>query len=247
MEDLNFQAVRELTENELDSIRDGLYAEEPFVLRGVGNKWPAIDWTIGHLKKACGNSLVNPFRHNPSLKKSYLTQAMESYSSMTASEFLSVFQQEKLAILDCDQIFRDAPNMLEELDFDSVCFYEEAQKAEKNYYFFISHAGFITGLHLDCVKWAMLFQISGRKEWILFPPTDKSKLYIENNTAIEGGIFCHADPFHFDYERFPLLKDTTPYGVSIVPGDLIYVPEGWWHSVRSVDDCISVACQLDEY
>jgi ribosomal protein L16 Arg81 hydroxylase len=39
-----------------------------------------------------------------------------------------------------------------------------------------------------------------------------------------------------DLERFPLLRQTTPYKVVLRPGDVLYIPSFWHHEVRSLPD-----------
>ena len=43
-----------------------------------------------------------------------------------------------------------------------------------------------------------------------------------------------------DIERFPLFVNAQPYHLILEPGDVLFIPPGWWHHVRSLDTCISV-------
>jgi hypothetical protein len=43
-----------------------------------------------------------------------------------------------------------------------------------------------------------------------------------------------------DVARFPLFEKATEYRMILQPGEMIFIPRGWWHHVRSLDKSISV-------
>ena len=81
----------------------------------------------------------------------------------------------------------------------------------------------------------------GRKRWILFEPSvprpiargKKYRLKGEDDEAIH----------YFDY-LLPRIINGNPaikaYETIQEPGDIIFVPGGWWHGVLNLDDCVAV-------
>ncbi|GJM33276.1 MAG: hypothetical protein DHS20C18_22770 [Saprospiraceae bacterium] len=100
----------------------------------------------------------------------------------------------------------------------------------------IGGAGCVTPLHYDFAQ-NFLIQIMGRKELTLFAPTDAPYLY-----PSEAGK-VHLSQINLDavdYAQFPLFRQAKPFRCSLEPGDVLFLPPGWWHHVRSLDAAISV-------
>jgi hypothetical protein len=47
-----------------------------------------------------------------------------------------------------------------------------------------------------------------------------------------------------DLERFPLWKNATPVSFVVGPGETLFIPNGWWHTARSITPTISVALDV---
>lgn len=44
------------------------------------------------------------------------------------------------------------------------------------------------------------------------------------------------------YQRkFPLFFSATCIDVEMNPGDMLYLPKGWWHAVQAVDPSVSIS------
>lgn len=93
----------------------------------------------------------------------------------------------------------------------------------------------------------LLAQIEGRKMITLVPPEQADKLYVkycQNGTDYrENGKAC-VSPVNLknpDLERFPKCKDVQLYQVVVKPGDVLFIPEGWFHEVRALDNSISLS------
>jgi hypothetical protein len=94
----------------------------------------------------------------------------------------------------------------------------------------IGPAGTFTPLHFDLTN-NLLAQIVGRKRLVLLPPSETAKL--ANSRHVFSDVHDVTDPAKL--ERFPEAKDARRFEVEIGPGDLLYIPVGWWHQVRSCD------------
>jgi hypothetical protein len=90
---------------------------------------------------------------------------------------------------------------------------------------------------------AMITEIYGDKEFVLFSPRDTRFLY----PFSEKGNTSQVDNLdHPDLEKFPLFAQATQYRGIIGPGEALFVPSGWWHTARVVTTSpgfISEACQ----
>lgn len=40
----------------------------------------------------------------------------------------------------------------------------------------------------------------------------------------------------------PLARNVTPYDVELDPGDMLFIPIGWWHQVRALNFSVMLTC-----
>jgi ribosomal protein L16 Arg81 hydroxylase len=96
--------------------------------------------------------------------------------------------------------------------------------------FWIGPAKTVTPLHCDYDD-NIFAQIWGRKRIFLAPPHHDEFLYPrEANALLFGSPF---DPEAPDYDRFPLARQASLIECIVEPGDMLYVPAGWYHQVRA--------------
>ena len=94
-----------------------------------------------------------------------------------------------------------------------------------------------------------LMQIFGRKRVRLFAPTDTPNMhhYSMNDMVTMEGVHHPAiqatriaDMDLMDVNEFPNIKLATPFEGVLYPGDLLYIPAGWWHEIKSLDVAMSI-------
>jgi lysine-specific demethylase 8 len=98
--------------------------------------------------------------------------------------------------------------------------------------------GCVSPLHFDGGDQNILAQIYGRKEMVLFSPGDSPCMY--PNFECHLPHLSKVNYFRPDLDRFPAFARATPFKVLLEPGDAIYVPAYWWHTVRSLEISISL-------
>lgn len=94
----------------------------------------------------------------------------------------------------------------------------------------IGPAGTFTPLHFDLTN-NLLAQVVGRKVVTLLPPSETPLL--ANNRHVFSDVHDVGD-----MERLKLYPDArfaNRVEVVLHPGELLYIPVGWWHQVRSLD------------
>lgn len=102
--------------------------------------------------------------------------------------------------------------------------------------FWLGPAGTVTPLHCDYDD-NLFAQVWGEKRIVLAPPHHDAFLYTrEANALLFGSPF---DPEAPDFERFPLARQAALIECIVRPGDMLYVPAGWYHQVRSLSFSLS--------
>jgi len=102
----------------------------------------------------------------------------------------------------------------------------------------LGKAGTVTPLHRD-VPHNLHVHLSGRKRWLLFPPGHSGQLY---SRGLFSGMpnFAQVDPEQPDYARHPRFRGATAFGATLAAGETLFIPHGWWHHTRSLDNAVAM-------
>ncbi len=91
---------------------------------------------------------------------------------------------------------------------------------------------------------ANFFMIHGTKEIALFNPDQSNWLYpVPGATKVNHRSDIN-DVYDPDLDRFPLYEKAQGTLVTIEPGDHLFIPGGWWHTVRSPTPSISIVVKM---
>lgn len=99
----------------------------------------------------------------------------------------------------------------------------------------IGPRGAVYAAHVDAAgTHAWIAQFAGRKRFVLFPPQATEALY--------HGQVDVDDP---DLEQHPRFAEAQGRQEAVVePGQIVFIPSGWWHQVTSLDDSLSIVCNF---
>jgi ribosomal protein L16 Arg81 hydroxylase len=81
----------------------------------------------------------------------------------------------------------------------------------------------------------MLTQVHGKKHVRLFSADQSHLLY--NSIGVYSDVDCENP----DVEKYPLYRQTEVVEFDLCPGEMLFLPEGHWHQVRSLEPSISVS------
>jgi len=102
--------------------------------------------------------------------------------------------------------------------------------------FWIGPAGTFTSLHHDLTN-NFIAQITGRKHIKLLPPSETGKLY--NVKHVFSEVPDLDDP-NLNVDRYEDLTRVRIYDLTLKPGEILFIPVGWWHQVRSLDFSVTI-------
>lgn len=97
---------------------------------------------------------------------------------------------------------------------------------------FVASKGVLTKAHID-YQWAYLVQMHGSKTVKLFPPSDYKYVYPYTKEPILRPRRILIDLDKPDFEKYPLLKKSHGQVATLQPGDLLFLPNCWFHEVRT--------------
>lgn len=108
--------------------------------------------------------------------------------------------------------------------------------------FFGSPGGQFPYMHYDYMGFhAYINQLYGVKEFTVISPDQTDCVYPDPDNPWVSLIDNQRTP---DLARFPRWAEATPVSFVVGPGETMFIPNGWWHTARSVTPTISVAMDV---
>lgn len=221
-------------------LKEHYSAGRPVILTGVMQDWPALaNWSPEWLKARVGHATVD-FQGDRDRNRLY-EQDMESHRrSLPFSEYLDFILQPNagnrayITAYNSDRNASALAPLAQDLGFPSD--YLTPDCATPNGMMWVGPAGTFTPLHHDLTD-NLLAQVVGRKRLLLAPAADVDKLYNHRH------VYSEIQDLRAALEapsQFPELARARVYEVTLMPGEMIFLPIGWWHQVSSLDFSVSI-------
>lgn len=198
----------------------------PFVITGLVNRWPLSALTPQTLRDRFSDLPVRA-RVGDYINTAFAPdRAMQDMSMLEYLELVSTGTQDLPPYL----------GNLELRELNSMCHWPAYFDKMGPPRFWLGPSGTVTPLHCDYDD-NIFAQIWGTKRIFLSPPHHDEFLYTrEANAILFGSPFNPEAP---DFEKFPLARQALMVECIVNPGDLLYVPAGWYHQVRSLTFSLS--------
>lgn len=198
----------------------------PFLITGVVNRWPLCALTPQVLRERFGDLPVRA-RVGDYVNTAFAPD--RAMQDMSMREYL-------------ERVSTDAEDLppylgnLELRELNSMCHWPSYFNKLGPPRYWIGPARTVTPLHCDYDD-NIFAQIWGTKRIFLSPPHHDEFLYTsEANSLLFGSPF---DPEAPDFEKFPLARQAAMVECIVNPGELLYVPAGWYHQVRALTFSLS--------
>lgn len=108
------------------------------------------------------------------------------------------------------------------------------ESGERRGFFWFGPKGTITPLHHDLTN-NFMSQIMGRKRVRLIAPCEGPRIYNFRH------CFTDVDAKAVDLNRFPAMAGVTIHDCVLEPGEILFLPVGWWHHVEALDISVTLA------
>lgn len=217
----------------------------PVVITDGANSWAAFrDWNPDFLRNKLSTKKVF-VAHNK--------EAVFDYNEGAATGLVEVHEMslENAANMilskDGDKHYIQMANMKVQFpellkDIEVRPYLLDASKHVSLVNFWFGGQGCKSPLHFDFED-NFLVQISGRKRVTLFPPTEDDNLYPATGCKLPHcsrvNIFAPEQQIELTFPLYSQAK-LRKTQVTLEPGNILFIPRGWWHAVESLDVSISV-------
>lgn len=206
----------------------------PVVLEESIKDWPAYSkWNFEYIKDKVGDITVPLYDDRP---VDYKDGFNEPHSKMKMSDYIDLLlaKPTKYRIF-LWNLLKEAPVL--QKDYYYPDFGIKLMKKLPMLFFggYNSH----TFMHYD-IDLANIFHFhfEGRKECILFSQDQTKFIYKVPHSLITHESIDFSNP---DYNKWPALKKVKGYKTHLNHGEVLYIPEGYWHYMKYVSPGFSMS------
>ncbi len=199
----------------------------PAVFKGAATRWRAFrKWTPEYLSTQLAGTEVVVRRYDPKGSASFMEQSFHQTRKLKFPQYLETLEADpSWAIRESWELFEGAP-LARDLPLSRLL-----PRRRLSFHLWCGPSGYVTGLHADLVDLNLLVHLRGRKHVTLFHPDQAPFLYVNTPDSVDGGLYSEVNVPDPDLGRFPLYEKASSTSVVLEPGDVLFIPRGWWHYV----------------
>jgi len=212
----------------------------PVVLEGVASHWPAVKkWRErDYILDVVGDRTV-PIEVGETYVHDAWTQKL-----MTVREFVEEYVERAredgapgdVGYLAQHEIFEQCPELKRDIEEPMYCVLGTGGVNAVNAWFGPAHT--VSPAHTD-PHHNLLCQVVGAKRVRLFAPSETPRMYPHVESKMSNT--SRVDVMRPDLNEFPEFASAAFFDATLLPGDALYIPPGWWHHVRALDVSFSVS------
>jgi len=208
--------------------------QKPLVIEELTIDWPAYSkWKLEYIKEIAGNEVVplyddRPVSHKDGFNEAHATMKMSDYVDLLLSKptnyriFAYNFMS-KIPSLRNDFVWPDLGIRLIK-QMPMLFFGGENSKVFMHY-----DIDYPNILH---------FHFHGKKQCILFPPSESKYMYKVPHALISKEDIDFDNP---NFEKYPALAKAKGLICNLNHGEMLYMPEGYWHYMKYVTPGFSMS------
>lgn len=224
--------VSSLTKSEF--LNNFLKPQKPVVIQNYIQDWPAYTkWNLNYMKEVAGEKMVPLYDDRP---VDYKEGFNEPHARMKMKEYIDLLQREptKFRIF-LWNVLKEVPVL--QKDYEYPDFGISLMKGLPMLFFGGKDSHTFMHYDIDLAN-IFHFHFEGKKECILFPQTENKYLYKVPYSLITHEAIDFSNP---DYTKWPALREASGYKTELNHGDVLYMPEGYWHYMKYVTPGFSMS------
>ncbi|MFC5194064.1 cupin-like domain-containing protein [Bizionia hallyeonensis] len=222
----NLQTIpRVKTITKADFIKHYFKPQKPVVIEQFIEDWPAYTkWNLDYINQVAGDKVVPLYDDRP---VDYKDGFNEPHAKMKMSEYIDLLKKEptKYRIF-LWNILKEVPEL--QNDFSYPDFGLKLMKAMPMLFFGGKDSHTFMHYDIDLAN-IFHFHFQGEKEIILFDQNQNEYLYKIPHALITHEAIDFSNP---DFEKWPALKNAKGFKTNLKHGEILYMPEGYWHYMK---------------
>jgi len=220
---IEIERVEKLTKKEF--IENYYKPQKPVVITNQIEDWPAFTkWNFKFLREVAGDKKV-PLYDNR--KTDHTKKVNEPDFIMTMAEYIDILEKGPTHLrIFLYNLMKDVPSMKDDMKWPQLGL--RLLKSLPLVFFGGQNAKVFMHYDIDFPN-IFHFHFEGKKQCFLVDPKETKYMY-----RLPYSWICNED-IDFDnpdFEKFPALKKVKPYITTLQHGEMLYMPEGWWHYMK---------------
>ncbi|NRA91134.1 MAG: cupin-like domain-containing protein [Psychroserpens sp.] len=212
-----------------DFFKDYIKTNTPVKITKMMDHWKARElWSLDYFEEIGKNKETYTYKGN-------IRQNDTNWQFGAFKEYLDEIRNtETETYLGNMPIAKMFPELLEHVDFSLI----SKNTVRNSTSLWIGPRGTLTGWHTDRLANNILALIEGRKLVFLVSPKESKKMYPSKKYE-PGSRLSDVNMEDFDANKCPDFKNANVQYTIIQPGEMLFIPQTWWHCVYGLDISIS--------
>ncbi len=208
--------------------------QKPVVIKNMAKDWRAYEnWNFEYLKEIAGEKIVPLYDNSPVDAEKKVN---EPIAEMTLGAYLDLLEKEPTDLrIFLYNLMKHVPQLREDFEYPDLGL--RLFKTLPMLFFGGENSNVFMHYDIDLAN-ILHFHFVGSKECILVAPQDTKYMYKVPYAWISREDIDFDDP---DFEQFPALEKITPLKAELSHGDMLYIPEGYWHYMKYITPGFSMS------
>lgn len=215
-------------------LQDYFRPQKPVVIENFIEDWPAYHkWNLDYIKQVVGDKEVplyddRPVKHDEGFNEPHAKMKMADYIELLKAK------PTKYRIF-LWNILKEVPEL--QKDFTFPDFGIRLMKGLPMLFFGGKNSHTFMHYDIDLAN-IFHFHFDGKKQCILFSQSETKHLYKIPHSLITREDIDFDNP---DFEKWPALKRAKGHVTELNHGNVLYIPEGYWHHMKYITPGFSMS------
>jgi hypothetical protein len=208
-----------------DFISQYVNTQTPVVIEQLTEDWPAYTkWKLSYIKEIAGEKIVPLYDDRPVNHEDGFNEA---HAKMKMSDYIDLLEKEPTNYrIFLYNLMKDVPALKNDFLWPDI----GLKLVKQLPMLFFGGENSKVFMHFDIDYSNILhFHFHGEKQCMIFPPDQSKHMYKVPHALISREDIDFDNP---DYEKFPALKNAEGYITNLKHGEVLYMPEGYWHYMK---------------
>ena len=199
--------------------------QKPVVVEQLTSDWPAYEkWSLEYIKEIAGDKIVPLYDDRP---VSYKDGFNEAHANMKMADYIDLLNSKPTNFrIFLYNLMKEVPLLKKDFHWPNL----GLRLVKQLPMLFFGGENSRVFMHYDIDYSNILhFHFHGKKRCVLFAPDQTPYLYKVPFSLISREDIDFDNP---DFDKFPALKQAKGYATELKHGEMLYMPEGYWHYMK---------------
>ena len=205
--------------------RNYVVKQKPLVVENLTEDWPAYEkWKLDYIKDIAGEKIVPLYDDRPVTHKDGFNEA---HAKMKMADYIELLQSKPTSYrIFLYNMMKEVPLLQKDFKWPDI----GLRLIKQLPMLFFDGENSKVFIHYDIDYSNILhFHFHGKKQCVLFPPDQTPFLYKVPHALISREDIDFDNP---DLEKWPALKQAKGLICNLNHGEMLYMPEGYWHYMK---------------